>query len=149
MTKRGCLNCHFLCVSGIDEDSHPCEASAGGELRSRDDLDEYLKSLARSPQYPWSIECFFGNWNAARIGKKNTGEIINAIFSKKRRKCIQFVPYDKYADPNATIESEEKKAEARDRKITRIIAVVAIVISLAALMVAVLVDLDKITKHLI
>jgi hypothetical protein len=98
---------------------------------------------------PWSIKCFSGNWDSERIGIKNTDEITKAIFSNERNKCLHFAVYDKYAILETVRDRENKKLEIIDRKKTRIIAIVAIVISFVALVFSTLANLDKILKPVI
>jgi hypothetical protein len=147
MSKRGCLNCHFCCRYGISTNSgDPFEKSAEPEFRTREGLDEKLKSLSRAMRAPWSIKCFSENWDAERIGIKNTDEITKAIFSNERKKCLHFAVYDKYATLEAVRDREKKKLEIIDRRITRIRANVSLAISFGALVISALANLDKISK---
>jgi hypothetical protein len=141
MIKKGCLNCHFLCLLGQDRDGRPCVNSAGPKLRNREGLIEQLEEMARVPEFPLTIRCFCDNWDATEIGKENTDEIIEAVFRKDRNKCLRFAAYDKYAGPDAIIRLEKQKIEVIDRRMTRIMAVIALVISFAALVISFLANL--------
>ncbi|MDR1902410.1 MAG: hypothetical protein LBQ88_09050 [Treponema sp.] len=138
MPKRGCLNCHFFCQSRINRDSIPLTESLEPEFRNREKLVEELKGLARVASPPWSLRCSVGKWDAAKIGTRKTGEILDAIFSPERNNCDRFVEYTKYSSQTAAQESEERRREAKDRRFTRIISVLAIVIALGSLVVAIL-----------
>jgi hypothetical protein len=136
MAKKGCLNCHFLCISGIIN-SKPVVLSVSAGLRSCGGLVERLNAMADDPYSSTTIKCFCDNWDAARIGREDTDEIIKAVFRKDRNKCPLFVAYDKYAKPDAIIRLEKQKTEVIDRKATRIMAAIAMAISFGSLLVSI------------
>jgi hypothetical protein len=146
MSEKSCLNCHFLCISGIDNNNRPVQQPFETEARTRKRLIERLEDQARCPQFPSSIACFCGNWDSTKIGKENTAEISNAIFSRKRKKCAHFVVYDKHAAPEAVRNREDMKREIIDQKVTRRIAVMALAVSFAALVVSIIADLQEILR---
>jgi hypothetical protein len=137
MSEKGCLNCHFFCAYGISIKSRvPFEETVGSEFRTREGLVEKLKSLSRVMRSPWSVKCSRGKWDAAKIGNRNTAEIIKAIFNPERDTCDCFAESDKHADQDAVKESETKKAEARERRKDRRIATAALIVASIGILIA-------------
>jgi hypothetical protein len=131
-------------VFRLDEDGRPIALSLGAEFRNRESIGERLKGQASDPGFPSSIRCFCDNWDSVRIGKKNVAEISDAIFSRERKKCLHFAVYDTHASPSAVRDREDRRIEIIDRKKTRIIAVIAIIIAFASLVISFLASLRKI-----
>jgi hypothetical protein len=131
MSKRGCLNCHFFCAYGKSESGDPLFVEpVESEVRNRENFVEKLKELSRTSQSPWSIKCFCGNWDAEKIGVKNTDEIIRAVFRSNREKCSRFSKYDIYATPLAVKERDDLKLEKIDKRIALILSILSIIISI-------------------
>jgi hypothetical protein len=131
-----CLNCHFFCKASIDFDNSLVTKSAGPEFRTLEGLDKMLKNRSLVSQSPWSLTCFCGKWDTAKIRTKNIDEIKQAIFSPERDTCDCFGEFDEHATQTAVKESEQKKAEARERRITRILSIIAILIAIGSLIIA-------------
>ena len=134
--KNGCLNCHFLSLIFIGYDGTEI-GPLPDEYRNR---DGFLKLLQKLDRRIHLVKCFHGNWDASKIGIKNTAEIENAAFRKDRgKKCTSFSAYDSHATLEAVMERNRRQEEVIDRKVTRRMAWIAIIVSaLATLFAAVI-----------
>jgi hypothetical protein len=136
MCKRGCLDCHFFCREIIDLGRNiPIIESVEAAFRDKETITRFLNK-----DKPFSriraIKCFCGNWDSEKIGKENIAGISDAIFRRDRKKCVLFAVYDKYATPKAAETTKKTKLEIIDRRVTRIIAVIALIIAFGSLMVS-------------
>ena len=126
--KNGCLNCHFLAVDLITREGIeriPLEK----EFRNPDSL---LKLIQKD-----TVKCDNGYWDLNRISTKNIPEIKNVILRADRgKKCTHFDIYDCHATLEAIRKRNKIKVEVIDRKKTRRLAWVAIIISAFATLLA-------------
>ena len=133
--KNGCLKCHFLCLTERGPDGWETN-SVKGEHRDRDAIAVLIKRLDVHIRI---LTCFRGNWDAKKIGVKNTAEIEGTVFMKDRgKRCALFSLYDSHAAPEAVKERDDKRLEVTDRRFTRILAVTALIISAVSLAVQLL-----------
>ncbi len=123
---KTCCECHYLCFDGSD----PCGKfieSLSKKYRCREEIEKII-SVEPSPV---RIKCYQGIWDSKDLHK--TEKTLFQIFGTNRSKCIF---YTKNIE-NIDLEAMEKKTQIeinnKDKKITRVIAIFALAISIISL----------------
>ena len=133
--KDGCLGCHFISLFSIGRDGHELNPLPS-EYR---DKDAFLKLLQKLDPRMRSVKCFREMWDAEKIGFKNSEKIEETVFRKDRgKKCPLFSLYDSHASLKAAMERNRRIEEVIDRKVTRRMALAAIIISAVATIISIL-----------
>jgi hypothetical protein len=130
--KKGCLHCHFLSLFSIGRDGLELSPLA---FESRN-MDSFSKLLHKLDARFLSLKCFHGIWDAVKIGTENANKIENSVFSNDRKKCPLFSPYICEASLKAVVEMNRRTEEVIDRKFTRRLAWIAIIVSAFATILA-------------
>jgi hypothetical protein len=128
---KKCPDCQNFVKTGSTVNG-PFNAPVDNSLRNEEGLRKYFQS--QRPNAPSRLRCQFDNWDSARI--RNPEEIFKTITTYDASKCAHFSRMDALATPEAVENRDRKKTEAQDRKFTRALAIIAILISIASFIVS-------------
>ena len=124
---KTCYKCHYLCFEGSNPQGEKFIKSLPQKYRCREEIEK-ISSVEPSP---FRLRCYKGIWNSKDLHE--TEKTLFQIFGTNRSKCIFYTKNIENIDLGAMEKKTQTEINNKDKKITRIIAIFALAVSIISL----------------